>query len=215
MCPLYCTNVLYEFTLHSKKMFRRLLFSWGHNSSLQFKLGVTVREARTYFFPHFTQVYRSFCFLPVCLCDAKCHWEYPNMSAWVAFNCLAFLDFERRTWMKAVLLCRFVLYTHVPFPYNRFPVYVWALSRADPNEQLFVVYRDWDNWCKESNTVYCHLRVLGWGGGGPESEKQIQKPCALQMYHVTGEKWLQMCSLIQPQSCLSELGVYTVQQVKI
>lgn len=23
----------------------------------------------------------------------------------------------------------------------------------------FVIDRDWDNWCKESNTVYCHLRV--------------------------------------------------------
>lgn len=102
-----------------------------------------------------------FVFLPVRLCDVKCHWEYPNMSALVGFNCLASLGFERRIWMKAVLLCRFVCYTHVPFPYNRFLVYVWALGRADLNEQLFVIERDWDNWSIESNKVYCHWKELG------------------------------------------------------
>ena len=91
------------------------------------------KRQRMYFFPlNFTQVHRPFCFLPVCLCNAKCHWEYPNMSALVRFNCLASLGFERRSWMKAVLLCRFVCYTHVPFPYNRFPVYVWAFSQGQP-----------------------------------------------------------------------------------
>lgn len=107
-----------------------LFFRWGHISSLEFEL--TVKDGKNAFFPAFTLVYRPFCFLSVFLCDAKCQWEYPNMSAMVGFNCLASLGFERRIWMKAVLLCRFVCYTHVPFPYNRFLVYVWPFRQGRP-----------------------------------------------------------------------------------
>lgn len=101
------------------------------------------------------------CFLPVCLCDAKCHWEWPNMSAAVRLNCLS-LGFKSRVWMKAVLLSRFVSHAHVPlFSYNGFLMYVQALDIANFSELFFVIERNWDNWSIERNKVHCHSRELG------------------------------------------------------
>lgn len=143
-----CTNVLYEFTLSTRSRFS-LFFCRGHNSSWDHKLGITV----THFFPELPPVYGPFWFLAVGLCDAKCHWEYPNMSALVRFNCLASLK-EGTEWRQ--FYCADLCAIHVPFPYNRFLVYVWALGRSNLNEQLFVTDRDWDNWSTESSKVYCH-----------------------------------------------------------
>lgn len=60
--------------------------------SLEFELAATVQGSKRTP-PSFTQSCNFFCFLPVCLCDAKCHWEYPNMSAsvWVGLYWIPWL----------------------------------------------------------------------------------------------------------------------------
>lgn len=149
MCPPYCTDVLYEFTLHTKRMFR-LSFS-VHNGSLEFELDKNI------FFSCIS--HKSICPFVFCLyvfVMLNVIESTPTCLHWSDLIVLHLWGFVRRIWMKAVLLCRFVCYTHVPFPYNRFLVYIWALGRADLNEQLFVIERDWDNWSIERNKVYCH-----------------------------------------------------------
>lgn len=157
MCALYCSGVIYEFTLHSKRVFTLSFSCWVHNGLLESELDITVKEAGNLFFSCISRktigpfVFCLYVFVMLNVIESS-----TTCLHWFGFNCLASLGFERRIWMEAVVLCRFVCYTHVPFPYNRFLVYVWALGRADLNEQFFVIERDWDNWSIESNKVYCH-----------------------------------------------------------
>ncbi len=124
------TNLYVSSLLHWCPFMSLLCILRGRSDCLfllrpQLLIRIWVGQELIFFFLHFTRAYRPFCFLPVCLCHAKCHWEYPNMSALVGFNCLASLGFERRIWMKAVFIVQVcVLYTRA----FSFTIDSWCIS---------------------------------------------------------------------------------------
>lgn len=96
----YSPHKHYVYCCLAFKIWRKRIFicinPWRPKRLIRIWVGCNCPRQQAHPPPSFTQSCNFFCFLPVCLCDAKCHWEHPNMSALVRIG----LCWIPRLWKK-------------------------------------------------------------------------------------------------------------------